>query len=250
MHSSMPLIVMLLLTGALAQAAQEAPAPIPREAPQPLLRPAPQRSPIPPRTITVTGKAVGYIPADTVIWTITLESTGKDVSDVKQVSDRLVKTLADACKRLGIQPADIDTGLIRMEDARIVGLATPEDIKKPFTATRTVTVRQTDVGRFNEVLEMLSRQKIKRMRYVFVGSKRETVVRDTIVEATRVARDKAGAMATVAGSTLGKPLVINEYAPTHLNIPEDAVPLDKDSGALGADAERIIATVYVTFELD
>ena len=250
MHRCAPLILTLLLVAAFASAAEQAPELVVQKVPQPLLQQVLQPPPVPPCTITVTGRAVGYIPADTVIWAITLESMGKDVSDVKQASDRLVKTLADACMRLGIQPADIDTGLIRMEDARIVGRTAPEDLKKPFTATRTVTIRQTDLGGFNDVLEMLSTQAIKRMRYVFVSSQRETVVRETIVEAARVATDKAAAMAAVAGAALGKPLLINEYAPPHLKIPEDAVPVDKDSPAFGADAEKIIATVYVTFELE
>jgi uncharacterized protein YggE len=207
-----------------------------------------ERTP-PPRTVTVTGRAVGYLPMDTVIWTISLETTGKDVTDVKKASDQQVKTVTDACKAKGVQPADIDPGLIRIVDTRLPETGAAGDAQKPILAARSVTVLQRDVTRFNDLLEVLGRDKNNRIRYVFACSTRDDVMRDTVARATQAARDKASAMATVAGAQLGRPLTIDEYPPPKLNIPDASVPVDRDTPAFGAAAEKVIMTVYVTFEL-
>lgn len=207
-----------------------------------------ERTP-PPRTVTVTGRAVGYLPMDTIIWTISLETTGKDVTDVKKASDQQVKTVTDACKAKGVQPADIDPGLIRIVDTRLPETGAAGDPQKPILAARSVTVLQRDVTRFNDLLEVLGRDKNNRIRYVFACSTRDDVMRDTVTRATQAARDKATAMATVAGAQLGRPLTIDEYAPPKLNIPDASVPVDRDTPAFGADAQKVIMTVYVTFEL-
>jgi uncharacterized protein YggE len=262
------LILAVLLAAAIAQAAEPSPPPPrpataaapapapPAEQAAPAPRPAAaapagpkQQEPPPPRTITVTGRAIGYIPRDTVIWTITIEKSGKDVGVVKAASDQQVQTITDACKAKGVQPADIDAGLIRLIDTRSTGSAAA-DPQKPIQATRNVAVRQRDVLRFNELLDVLSRDKSNGIRYVFVCSSRDDVMRDTIIRATQAARDKATAMANVAGAQLGRPLTIDEYAPPKLNIPDATVPVDRDTPAFGVEAEKIITTVYVTFELE
>jgi len=262
------LILAVLLAAAIAQAAEPspppsrpaapaAPAPAPavdQAAPAPravVAAPASakQQEPPPPRTITVTGRAIGYIPKDTVIWTITIENSGKDVGVAKAASDQQVKTITDACKAKGVQPADIDAGLIRLVDTRSTA-SVAADPQKPIQATRNVTVRQRDVLKFNELLDILSRDKSNRIRYVFLSSSRDDVMRDSVIRATQAAREKASAMANVAGAKLGRPLTIDEYPPPKLNISDASVPVDSDTPAFGVDAEKVITTVYVTFELE
>ena len=213
------------------------------------LAPSAQQAPQPPRTITVTGRAVGYIPKDTVLWTISLESAGKDVATVKQAGDQRLKAVTDACLAKGVQADDIDPGLIRLVDTRIVDSANA-DPQKPILATRTVTVRQRDATKFNDLLESLSRDKSNRIKFLFVSSKRDEVMRETVTQASQTARDKAAAMATVAGAKLGRPLTIDEYPPTKMTAPDASVPIDKDAPVFGADCEKVIVTVYITFELE
>jgi uncharacterized protein YggE len=263
MHRHLVLILAVVLVATLAKAAEQAPPPAPATTPAPAnpqaaplphspaapARAEPQPQP-PPRTITVTGRAIGYVPKDTVIWTIGLEATGKDVSDTKKAGDLQVKAVTDTCTARGILPADIDPGLIRLVDTRLQNeKSDAADSKRPMLATRSVTVRQRDVLKFNDLLEALSHDKSNRIRYVFVCSKRDEVMRETITLATQAAREKAAAMATVAGAQLGRPLTIDEYSPPKLNIPDASVPVDRDTPAFGVDTEKIIMTVYATFEL-
>jgi uncharacterized protein YggE len=263
MHRHLGLIVVVMLGAAFAQAAEPpsstpptvrpaAPAPEQAQALQRFLgalAPAAQQAPQPPRTITVTGRAVGYIPKDTVIWTISLESTGKDVPAVKQAADLRLKAVTDICQAKGIQADDIDPGLIHLVDTRITDSAAA-DPQKPILATRNVTVRQRDAAKFNDLLDVLSRDKTNRVKFVFVCSKRDEVMRETVTQASQAAREKAAAMATVAGAKVGRPLTIDEYPPAKMNVPEASVPVDHDTPAFGVDCEKVIMTVYVTFELE
>lgn len=266
MHRHLGLIVVVMLGVAFAQAAEPSSSPPPAPpAVRPAapasdqaqafqrilgaLAPATQQAPQPPRTITVTGRAVGYIPKDTVIWTISLECTGKDVPTVKQAADQRLKAVTDICQAKGIQADDIDPGLIRLVDTRITDSATA-DPQKPIMATRNVTVRQRDASKFNELLDALSRDKTNRVKFVFVCSKRDEVMRETVTQASQAAREKAAAMATVAGAKVGRPLTIDEYPPAKMNVPDASIPVDRDTPAFGVDCEKIIMTVYVTFELE
>jgi len=213
------------------------------------LAPSAPQAPQPPRTITVTGRAVGYIPKDTVIWTISLECSGKDVPTVKQAGDQRLKAVTDLCQARGILPDDIDPGLIRLVDTRITDSANA-DPQKPILATRNVTVRQRDAAKFNDLLDALSRDKTNRVKFLFVCSKRDEVMRETVTQASQAARDKAAAMATVAGAKVGRPLTIDEYPPPKMNAPDASIPIDRDTPVFGADCEKVIMTVFVTFELE
>jgi uncharacterized protein YggE len=203
----------------------------------------------PPRTVSVSGSAVGYVPADTILWNVTLQTAGKDVVEAKAASDEQVKGLTDACAKRGVQVSDIVVGIVRIQDARVDEKVETRDPARPFNVTRIVTVRQRDPRLFSEMLEMLSRGKGIRTRYNVVSSKTDQVTKETIVKATEAAKDKATAMATVLGARLGSVLTINEYPPAGWNTPDDSVPIDQSSAAFGADAERVRITVFVTFEL-
>jgi uncharacterized protein YggE len=206
-----------------------------------------QQSPL--RTISVSGSAVGYIPADTILWNVTLLTSGKDVVEAKAASDEQVKGLTDACAKRGIQGTDMVVGIVRIQDARIEEKTETHDPAKPFTVTRVVTIRQRDPRLFPEILEMLSRGKGIRVRYNVVSSKADQITKETMVKATEAAKDKAAAMAAVVGARLGNVLAINEYPPAGWSTPDENVPIDQSSAAFGADAEKLRIIVYVTFEI-
>jgi len=201
------------------------------------------------RTVSVSGTAVGYIPADTILWNVTLQTAGKDVVEAKASSDEQVRGLTEACAKRGGQGADIVVGFVRIQDARIDEKAESRDPLKPLAVTRVVSIRQRDPRLFPEMLEMLSRGKGIKVRYNVVSSKADQITKETLVKATEAAKDKATAMATVLGARLGNVLAINEYPPEGWNTPDENVPIDQNSAAFGADAEKVRITVFVTFEI-
>jgi uncharacterized protein len=204
----------------------------------------------PQRMIAVSGSAIGYIPADTVLWDLTLQVSGKDLIETKAASDEQVKLLTEACTKKGILVADIVVGIVKITDARLDDQGVTRDPSKPLTITRIATIRQRDTRLFSEMLEMLSRSKGVKVRYSVVGSKTDQVTKETVVKATQAAKDKATAMVTVLGARLGNVLTVNEYPPPGWNTKEESVPVDQSSSAFGVDAEKVRITVYVTFAIE
>ncbi|OGV84499.1 MAG: hypothetical protein A2340_00590 [Lentisphaerae bacterium RIFOXYB12_FULL_60_10] len=200
------------------------------------------------RTISVSGSAVGHVPADTILWNVTLLTADKTVVEAKVSSDGQVKGLVDACTRLGIQGSNIVVGIMRIQDARMEEVEA-RDASKPFNVTRVVTIRQQEPRLFREMLEMLSRGKGYGVRYDVVSSRTDQIKKETMVKATETAKEKAAAMAAVLGAQLGNVQTINEYPPVGWNSPDSSILVDQSSTAFGVDAETIRITIFVTFEI-
>ena len=203
------------------------------------------------RTISVSGSAVSYIPADTILWTVTLQTGANDVAEAKVLSDTQVKELVDVCAKKNILAQDIAAGLFKIHDTRLEENAgMKNDAGKLFTVTRIATIRQKDPTLFSDMLSMLSKGKGLKVRYNIVSSKTDQITKETLVKATEAAKNKATAMVTSLGAQLGKVISINEYPPIGWNIPESNVPVDQSSAVFAAEAEKVRITVYVTFEIE
>ena len=193
------------------------------------------------RTVSVTGTAVNYIPIDTVIWTITLEARDKDFLKTKEMSEQQLRDLIQLLKQTGFQAADINSGVPRIQD---------DADSRLTTATRLVTARQHDSVAFAKTLEALTLDRRLKFRYGITSTKRPEAEKDALLRAVQAAKEKAQAMASVAGARLGHVLTINEYPPPGWHIPPEHVPVDAPSSAFGAETETVAVTVYVSFELD
>lgn len=203
------------------------------------------------RTISVSGSAISYIPADTILWTVTLQTGANDVTEAKVLSDTQVKELVDVCAKKNIPAQDISAGLFKIQDTRLEeNAALRNDAGKLFTVTRIATIRQKDPTIFPDMLSMLSKAKGVKVRYNIVSSKTDQITKETMVKATEAAKNKATAMVTSLGAQLGKVISINEYPPIGWNIPESNVPVDQSSTVFAAEAEKVRITVYVTFEIE
>lgn len=203
------------------------------------------------RTISVSGTAIGHIPADTILWTVTLQTGANDVTEAKVLSDTQVKELVDVCAKKNIPAQDISAGLFKIHDTRIEeNAALKNDAGKLFTVSRIATIRQKDPTIFPDMLSMLSKAKGVKVRYNIVSSKADQITKETMVKATEAAKNKATAMVTSLGAQLGKVISINEYPPIGWNIPESNVPVDQSSAVFAAEAEKVRITVYVTFEIE
>ena len=75
---------------------------------------APDAAAVPPkpRTISVSGCAIGYVQPDAVLWTVAREAKGKNLLGAKTANEEQVKTLLDACAKKGIQGTDVSLGMI------------------------------------------------------------------------------------------------------------------------------------------
>jgi uncharacterized protein YggE len=203
------------------------------------------------RTISVSGSAISYIPADTILWTVTLQTSANDVAEAKVLSDTQVKELVEVCAKKSIPAQDISAGLFKIQDTRLEeNAALRNDSGKLFAVTRIATIRQKDPTIFPDMLSLLSKAKGIKVRYNIVSSKTDQITKETMVKATEAAKNKATAMVTSLGAQLGKVISINEYPPIGWNIPESNVPVDQSSAVFAAEAEKVRITVYVTFEIE
>ena len=125
----------------------------------------------PPRTISVSGSSVGYIPKDTILWDITFRSAGRDLLDAKAASDQRLKDLLEVCAAQGIQGSNVVASIPKIQDARQNSTDVAGEPGKPFVVTRIVTLRQQDLRRFTELLDALSHAKNFKVHYQAVSSK-------------------------------------------------------------------------------
>jgi uncharacterized protein YggE len=213
-------------------------------------KPAEEKKPLS-RTISVSGTAISYIPADTILWTVTLQTAANDVTEAKTLSDIQVKELVDICAKKNIAAQDISAGIFKIHDTRLEeNTAMRNDMGKLFTVIRIATIRQKDATIFPDMLNLLSKAKGIKVRYNIVSSKTDQITKETLVKATEAAKNKATAMVTSLGAQLVKVISINEYPPIGWNIPESNVPVDQSSAVFAAEAEKVRITVYVTFEIE
>ncbi len=159
-----------------------------------------------------------------------------------------MKLLIDACVKKGIQGGDASLGMIRVQDPSSGQEGGASDPTKKFIVTRTLTLRQKELPLFNDMLALLSNGNGK-VKYSTYCSRTDKITRDTMLRATLAAKDKAAAMATALGATLGPVLCLNEYPPIGSTIKDENVIVDESSAVVSADAEKLRITVYAIFEL-
>ena len=128
---------------------------------------------------------------------------------------------------------------------------------KHYRVSRSVTIRQRDLKRFDEYLDKLVASSEMEVSFSFESSQIHTLRADARLKAMAEAKKKAAAMANVVGAKLGKVLVINEHSPgrSYLSPASNAV-FSRSSPPVDAASERFVpgaislqVSVYVTFEL-
>ena len=201
-----------------------------------------------PRTVSVSGSAVGYIQPDAILWTVVCDSSGNNLIETKEDNEAQVKTLLDACAKKGIQGTDVSFGMISIQDAQAGQSGDTSTNAKRFVVGRTITIRQRDLAIFHDMLDLLSKGASK-TKYSKYCSKTDKITRDTLLRATQAAKDKAAAMATVLGATLGPVLSLDEYPPVGSTIKDEDVVIDESTAIFSAEAEKLRVTVYAVFEL-
>jgi uncharacterized protein YggE len=201
-----------------------------------------------PRTISVSGSAIGYIQPDAILWTVTRESTGKTLFAAKEANEQEIKLLLDACTKKGIQGSDVSLGMINIRDPSASQEGGSSETANKFIVTRNLTVRQKELPLFHDLLALFSNGNGK-VKYSTYCSKTDKITRDTMLRATQAAKDKAATMTTALGATLGPVISLNEYPPVGSTIKDENVIVDESSAVVGADAQKLRITVYVVFEL-
>ena len=213
------------------------------------------------RTISVTGTVENKTAPDQIIWSISLNDTDVGMRKAKEKSDDRVKAVIALRDKLGVKEGDLETGPVYIrriynEDER--GRRT--DFKH-FSVSRSVTIRQRDLKRFDEFLDSLVASTEMEVSFRYDSSKLHEVRAETRLEALKIAKKKAEDMCETLGAKLGKVMVINEHpqdgsSSRFTQVQNNAVFFPSDPGADVA-TERFVpgaidvkVTVYVSFGIE
>lgn len=207
-----------------------------------------------PRLITVTGTAEINVAPDEVILNLGVESRDKDLGIAKAQHDNRVKKIIADARSFGVESKDIQTNTLRMT-------AEYSEEKVPrflgYEMTQTVEIRLKDLAKYESLTSQLLVDGVNRIHSVeFVVRENRKYKDEARLKAIRAAREKATAMATELGQSVGKPWTIfensanaNYYlanANTSLGYMGKAV---EEESTVAPGEVSIRASVNVSFEL-
>jgi uncharacterized protein YggE len=159
--------------------------------------------------ISVTGTMVTQVPPDIVVWSINLTSRGATLKEAKAASDLSMSRALDATKELSVAPADIQTSQLNAyrEGGRDFW---GNPVNKGWSVCRSITVKQRDLARFDELFTKLVDAADVEVNFRFESSKYHELRRETRIRAAEAAKEKAEAMVKALGAALGPPISVEE----------------------------------------
>jgi hypothetical protein len=163
-----------------------------------------------PRIISVTGNAEIKVAPDEVTLTLGVDSHDKDLAIAKVENDKRIKKLLNLAHASGVDPKNIQTSALSMgpeySDQKIPQLL-------GYQVSQTVTVTLTDLSKYEDLMTNSLRAGVNRVDGInfFVADPRK-YREEARLQAVRVAREKAKAMAAELGQTIGKPWEVIEQS--------------------------------------
>jgi uncharacterized protein YggE len=213
-----------------------------------------------PRHVSVTGTTVARAQPDTVVWSITVRRTNRELAKAQAACDEGVKHVLALRGQLKIKPQDAQTGYLSVQKIFDRDQAGNQMSFRHFEVVRTVTLRQQDTTRFDEILAQLVGTEDVEVSYHLESSEYHKLRAQTRLEAVKAAREKAQAMTELLGAKLGRPLRIAEpqenWGSAHLGFsntayaaPRQAEP-DEAPGTFSPGSVEIRVSIEVDFEIE
>ena len=210
------------------------------------------------RSIAVSGTVETKTAPDQIVWSIRLSDRDRDMRQAKARNDEKAKSVVALREKLGVAEGDFETGpvnIIREYERDRYG---QQGDFKHFAVSRSVTIRQRDLKRFDEFLDTLVASSEMEVNFTFESSRMHEVRAETRLKALEAAKDKAAAMANVVEAKLGRVLTINEHAQggrwqsqfSNAAVIQNTPPADLATERFVPGAISVRVTVYATFELE
>lgn len=165
------------------------------------------------RQISVSGTATTHVAPDTVVWSVWTSDLNLELPAAKASSDVKLKKLLTLTQELGVAPEDVQTANMEITKSYDSQRDGQPPIFRGFLIRRSLSIKQHDISRFDEFLtKMVSSTDIEASFY-FESSKLNKIRWDTRLEAVKIAKEKAVAMAEVLGATVGEVVSLDESSP-------------------------------------
>lgn len=209
------------------------------------------------RTISVTGTVETKVAPDHIVWDISLTDTDPALGEAKRKNDQKVKAIVGLREKLEIGEGDLETGYVRIRREFERDQHGNRGDFKYFAVSRSITIYQRDLKRFDEYLDALVSSADMEVNFTFATSEIHEVRTHTRLDALRVAKQKATEMADVVGAKLGPVVTIKEKSDTPrwhdfsnaaVTISEPSIDLATERFVPGAITVKI--SVDATFELE
>lgn len=158
--------------------------------------------------ITVTGESVVRVKPDEVTMTFGVETKNTDAKVAKTENDKLMSDILKYLKSQKIDPKNIQTDYVRLNSMYIYD---DKERKEEFRAVNTVSLKITDISKYEEISAGLVDRGINKIDQVSFGaSKIKEYEAEARVQAIKAAKEKAQALASAIGQSTGKAYYINE----------------------------------------
>ncbi|MCF6313493.1 MAG: SIMPL domain-containing protein [Verrucomicrobiales bacterium] len=165
--------------------------------------------------VSVFGTAEIRVVPDEMIWSLSISTKDKEFGSVIEAHDQKVGKVLKFLRNQEIAEKDIASSHTRLTEHSVPGVrAVPGDIvhiKKRYNASSTIIFKFRDLKKYSSVwlgIAKLSDTRVFKMSYD--TSQRIKHQNDARVEAIKVAKKKAIALAKAAGISLGGPILIEE----------------------------------------
>lgn len=170
--------------------------------------------------ITVNGQAEVSVAPDEVVFTLEVEKTDKDLGAAKQQNDLSVRQILSLARRFDVPAGDVKTDYISvtMKYTTDFNENTEPDVRRRvsrefvgYEVSKTVIIRFTNIARFEDFFSEVLKAGVSRVRDVdFRTSKLRQHKDEARALAIRAAKEKATALASEIGQTIGKAHTISE----------------------------------------
>jgi uncharacterized protein YggE len=173
--------------------------------------------------ITVSGTAEVQIAPDEVVFSLDVTKTNKDLQIAKRLSDESVGKILELTRRFSVLPQNVQTSHVSVEmkyesirDAKTKIFNDDGDeigrrVFRGYEVSKTVTVRLTDISRFEDFFAEVLKTGLSEVRNVKFETSKLRENKDKARDlAMKAAKEKATAMTAALGQTIGKAIKVTE----------------------------------------
>jgi uncharacterized protein YggE len=213
-----------------------------------------------PRHVSVTGTAVARVQPDTVVWRIDVRRANKELGKAQAECDEGVKKILALRTQLKLKPEEVQTGFLSVQKIYDRDQAGNQTSFRHFLVERSVTLRQRDTSRVDEVLAQLVATADVEASYSLESSAYRELRAQTRLEAVKAARQKSAAMTELLGAKLGRVLRIAEpietwaaallYANNAVSAAPRQAETDEVPGTFAPGTIEVKVSIDVTFEIE
>ena len=213
-----------------------------------------------PRHVSVTGTSVARVQPDTVVWHVTIRRMNKELAKAQSECDEGVKKILALRTELKLKPEEAQTGYLSVQKIYDRDQAGNQTSFRHFQVERSITLRQRDTSRFDDVLGGLVEAADVEVSYSLESSEYHELRAKTRLDAVKAAHQKAAAMTELLGAKLGRVLRVAEpqeaWGSSYLSnsnsafsAPRQAEP-DQAPGTFAPGAIEVKVSIEVAFEIE